>query len=74
MEPAIRDGSLVVVARGAAWSDGDIVVAVADRKWYVKRAFHQGGEVVLRADAPGWPEVRGAEVLGVVRSVFYEVH
>jgi len=73
MAPGIEPGDFVIVARGAAWSDGAIVVAVALGLWYVKRAYHRGGDVVLRADAPGWPEVHGASVVGVVRVVSREI-
>ena len=57
MDPAVRDGDFAIVAADASWSDGDIVVVQADGMLYVKRAYRDGEQVRLRADAPGWPEL-----------------
>ena len=73
---AIEDGDKVVVDRSQAPQHNDIVVAVVDSEYTIKRLFMRDGEVELRPENPSYTAICFAEgrelqvwgvVVGVVR-------
>lgn len=73
----IHDGSYVVVRQQDWCNDGDIAVVLwpAIDEAQVRRVYHRGSHVVLRADNPSYPpEVVSAadvRIIGVVVGVYY---
>jgi len=72
----IRDGDLLVVDRSMKVRSGDIVVAVVDGEFTVKRFMKTGGAVRLEPANPGFkpiPIVDGSdvEIWGVVSYVIH---
>ena len=68
MDAGIFDGDLLVVDRGIALRAGDIVIAVLHGELTVKRIRMAGGQPVLSADNPAFPDIcpDEAELWGVV--------
>jgi DNA polymerase V len=76
IEASIEDSDKVVVDRSLRPHHNDIVVAVVDGEYTIKRLFKQRGRVELRPENPNYPAIAfndGAElqvwgvVVGVVR-------
>ena len=67
--PAIFDGALVVVCTLPAAQKGDIVVAIVDNQFTLKRLDLENGQFVLKPENKGYPVIRpeGAlEIFGVM--------
>ena len=72
IEAGILPGDLLIVERGAAPRDGDIVIAQVDREWTMKYFRRRGAAVVLEAANPDYQPIHPAEELhiaAVVRGV-----
>lgn len=72
----IFSGDLLIVDRGLTANNGDIVVAVVDGEFLVKRLEKKGERVFLVAENPKFPKIelheqREAELWGVVS---YSIH
>ncbi|BBH12955.1 hypothetical protein CH06BL_22030 [Chromobacterium haemolyticum] len=68
----IDEGDLLVVDKGLTANNGDIVIAVVDGEFTVKRLHRVRGRCALVAENPAYPPIRLAasqelEVWGVVR-------
>lgn len=69
IDAGIHDGDLVVVEKRAAANVGDIVVAIVDNEFTLKRLDREKGRIVLRPENKAYPVIRpsgDAEVFGVV--------
>ena len=69
----IHEGDVVVVEKRASANVGDIVVAVLDNEFTLKRYDREKGRVVLRAENKSYPPIRPkgtAEIFGVVVGQF----
>jgi repressor LexA len=72
IEAGILPGDLLIVERGAAPRDGDIVIAQVDREWTMKYFRRRGAAVFLEAANPDYQPIHPAEELhiaAVVRGV-----
>lgn len=72
----ISPGDILVVDRSLPPGDGDVVVAVVDGEFLVKRLVCAQGRLELRAENPGYRSVAvgeesDVEVWGVVRHVIH---
>lgn len=68
----IHEGDLVVVERGREPKTGDIVVAVLDSEFTLKRLKREQGKYYLQAENPKYPDMHALETLevaGVVKGV-----
>ena len=68
----IYEGDLVIVERGKESKAGDIVVAIIDNEFTLKRLKKQNGKFYLQAENPAYPDFYALEelqVAGVVRGV-----
>ena len=69
----ILDGDTVVVEKRAAAQIGDIVVAIVDNEFTLKRLTREKGRVVLRPENKAYPVIRPSahlEIFGVVVGQF----
>jgi len=69
----IRDGDVVVVEKRTAANVGDIVVAILDNEFTLKRLDKEKGRIVLRPENKAYPVIRpkgDAEIFGVVVGLF----
>lgn len=69
----ILDGDTVVVEKRAAADIGDIVVAIVDNEFTLKRLAREKGHVVLRPENKAYPVIRPSadlEIFGVVVGQF----
>jgi SOS regulatory protein LexA len=69
MDAGIFDGDLVVVEKRPAAHKGDIVVAIVDNQFTLKRLEQEQGRYVLKAENKAYPVIRpeGAlEIFGVM--------
>ena len=55
MEPTIREGSLVLVRMQPEVEHGQIALVLLGEEATIKRVFTANGQVILRADNPGYP-------------------
>jgi len=72
IEAGIYEGDLVVVERGKEPKAGDIVVAILDGEFTLKRLKKSKGKFYLQAENPEYPDMYALEelqVAGVVRGV-----
>lgn len=72
IEAGILPGDLLIVERGAAPRDGDIVIAQVDREWTMKYFRKRGSKVFLEAANKNYQPIHPAEELkiaAVVRGV-----
>lgn len=53
----IEDGDVVIVDKSKQPRDGDVVVAVLDGEFTIKRLVRQRGRWALRAENSEWPDV-----------------
>jgi repressor LexA len=68
MDAGIFEGDLVVVEKRAAAQRGDIVVAIVDNQFTLKRLDIEGGQFILKPENKAYPVIRaeGAlEIFGV---------
>ncbi|HSQ04900.1 MAG TPA: S24 family peptidase, partial [Burkholderiales bacterium] len=73
IDGGIHDGDIVVVERRASAQPGDIVVAIVDNEFTVKRLARGKGRLILRAENKAYPAIRpeaDAEIFGVVVGLF----
>ena len=69
IDAGILEGDLVVVEKGAAARRGDIVVAIVDNQFTLKRLDLERGRFVLKAENKAYPVIRPEgtlEVFGVM--------
>lgn len=73
VDAGILDGDTVVVEKRATAEIGDIVVAIVDNEFTLKRLGRERGRVVLRPENKAYPVIRPAadlEIFGVVVAQF----
>jgi repressor LexA len=73
IDAGIRAGDVVVVEKRIAANAGDIVVAIIDNEFTLKRLGLEKGRIVLRPENKAYPVIRpkdGAEIFGVVVGLF----
>ena len=69
----INDGDTVVVEKRASANVGDIVVAILDNEFTLKRLGREKNRIVLRPENKSYPVIRpkgDAEIFGVVVGLF----
>ena len=69
IDAGIHDGDRVVVEKRVAATPGDIVVAIVDNEFTVKRLAREKGRLVLKPENKAYPIIRPkehAEIFGVV--------
>lgn len=72
IDAGIHQGDLVIVERGHAPKNGDVVLAQVDREWTLKYFYRRKGKVTLVAANKNYPEITAKEELtiaGIVRGV-----
>jgi DNA polymerase V len=72
----IHDGDLLVVDRSLQAKSGNVVIAVVDGEFTVKRLQHLKGKVWLKAENPSYPNIelqegQELEIWGVVSHVVH---
>ncbi len=73
IDAGIHDGDTVVVEKRASANVGDIVVAILDNEFTLKRFAREKGRIVLRPENKAYPVIRpkgDAEIFGVVVGLF----
>jgi repressor LexA len=73
IDAGIRDGDVVVVEKRTAANVGDIVVAIIEGEFTLKRLDREKGRIVLRPENKAYPVIRpkgDAEIFGVVVGMF----
>ncbi|MFZ3114875.1 MAG: transcriptional repressor LexA [Syntrophales bacterium] len=73
----IMAGDLVVVEKGRAAKNGDVVIAEVDGEWTMKYFRKQGEMIVLEAANPKYPAIRPQNELklgGIVTAVVRKYH
>jgi len=75
-DAGILDGDLIVVERGERPNNRDIVLAIVEGEFTIKRWIEQSGKLMLQAENPAYPNIRLSEhidweIWGVVR---YAIH
>ncbi len=73
IDAGILDGDTVVVEKRASADIGDIVVAILDNEFTLKRLARDKGRIVLRPENKAYPVIRpkdGLEIFGVVVGQF----
>jgi SOS regulatory protein LexA len=73
MDAGIYAGDVVVVEKRVAANVGDIVVAILDNEFTLKRLDREKGHMVLRPENKAYPVIRpkdNAEIFGVVVGLF----
>jgi len=73
IDAGIHDGDIVVVEKRVAANVGDIVVAILDNEFTLKRLDREKGRVILRPENKAYPVIRpkgNAEIFGVVVGMF----
>ena len=73
IDAGIHTGDIVVVEKRVAANVGDIVVAIIDNEFTLKRLDREKGRIVLRPENRAYPVIRpkdGAEIFGVVVGLF----
>jgi SOS regulatory protein LexA len=73
IDAGIHPGDVVVVEKKTTANIGDIVVAIIDNAFTLKRLDREKGRIVLRPENKAYPVIRpkdGAEIFGVVVGLF----
>jgi len=73
VDAGICEGDVVVVEKRVAAGVGDIVVAIVDNEFTLKRLGREKGRMVLRPENKAYPVIRprgDAEIFGVVVGLF----
>jgi DNA polymerase V len=78
IEGGIFPQDIIVVDRSIDAQNGDVVVAVVDGEYNVKRLYHQEGQIMLLSDNPDYPpivvpELAELTIWGVVTNVIHQV-
>ena len=73
IDAGIHEGDTVVVEKRGSANVGDIVVAILNNEFTLKRFGREKGRVVLRPENKAYPVIRpkgNAEIFGVVVGLF----
>ena len=73
VDAGIHSGDVVVVEKRSAANVGDIVVAIIDNEFTLKRLGREKGQIVLRPENKAYPVIRpkgDIEIFGVVVGQF----
>ena len=73
IDAGLRDGDVVVVEKSASASVGDIVVAIVENEFTLKRLAKEKDRFVLRPENRAYPVIRprgDLELFGVVVGMF----
>jgi repressor LexA len=73
IDAGIRPGDVVVVEKRVAAGVGDIVVAIVDNEFTLKRLDREKGRIVLRPENKAYPVIRpkgDTEIFGVVVGLY----
>ena len=73
IDAGIHAGDVVIVEKRVAANVGDIVVAIIDNEFTLKRLDREKGRIVLRPENKAYPVIRpkgDAEIFGVVVGLF----
>jgi repressor LexA len=73
IDAGIHAGDVVIVEKRVAANPGDIVVAIIDNEFTLKRLDREKGRLVLRPENKAYPVIRpkdDAEIFGVVVGLF----
>ena len=73
IDAGIHAGDVVIVEKRVAANVGDIVVAILDKEFTLKRLDREKGRIVLRPENRAYPVIRpkgDAEIFGVVVGLF----
>ena len=73
IDAGILGGDIVVVEKRISANVGDIVVAIIDNEFTLKRLDKEKGRIVLRPENKAYPVIRpkgDAEIFGVVVGLF----
>jgi repressor LexA len=73
IDAGIHAGDVVIVEKKVAANVGDIVVAIIDNEFTLKRLDREKGRVVLRPENKAYPVIRpkgDAEIFGIVVGLF----
>ena len=73
VDAGILEGDTVVVEKCASADIGDIVIAVVDNEFTLKRLAREKGRIVLRPENKAYPVIRpggNLEIFGVVTGLF----
>ena len=73
IDAGIHPGDIAVVEKRVAANVGDIVVAIIDNEFTLKRLDREKGRIVLRPENKAYPVIRpkgDAEIFGVVVGLF----
>jgi SOS regulatory protein LexA len=73
IDAGIHPGDVVVVEKSASVNIGDVVVAILDNEFTLKRFSREKGRTVLRPENKAYPVIRPkdhAEIFGVVVGLF----
>ena len=73
IDAGIHEGDTVVVEKRGSANVGDIVIAIIDNEFTLKRFGREKGRVVLRPENKAYPVIRpkgNAEIFGVVVGLF----
>lgn len=73
VDAGIHPGDVVIVEKRAAANVGDIVVAIVDSEFTLKRLDREKGRIVLKPENKAYPVIRpkgDAEIFGVVVGQF----
>jgi SOS regulatory protein LexA len=73
IDAGIHAGDIVVVEKRVATNVGDIIVAIIDNEFTLKRLDREKGHIVLRPENKAYPIIRpkgDAEIFGVVVGLF----
>lgn len=71
-DAGIHDGDIAVVERHSEAHAGELVIAVVDGEFTLKRLAREGAAYVLQPENPAYPVIRPAgalEIFGVVRGI-----
>lgn len=73
IDAGIHAGDIVIIEKKAAANVGDVVVAIVDNEFTLKRLAKEKGRFVLRPENRAYPVIRpkgDLEIFGVVKGMF----
>ncbi len=65
IDAGIMPGDLVIIERGGAPKNNDVVLACVDKNWTLKHFYKRNGEVILIAANKNYPEIHAKEELTI---------